>query len=414
VRYSSLISLALLVAPLLPLARARAQAIGDRPVLNVDGSPDYATQDRYDFPDDQTGIRAGPFELLPSAAATAVYDSNVFASPAPRKASALSIAQALLHVTNEPGGIWDVDGAAYVRARRFTDASDQDTTEYGGSATLGADLGAHDELTGSMLAQHRFEARTDIETPDIHQVSLYDEWLGNLSYVHTYNRLQMHYTLVGRQLDYEDTSQRYRDRSFYEGELSAAYELPSGVALIGTGYHSEDDYRFVSPSVAGGETTGARVGAHTTLPEVAEFELTAGYFHHNFAQHLGDIAGLSIRGSVVLYPTRLTTVRADLTREDQPTRIPGAYGKVRTDGLIEVGHAYSRSLNLYVRARVVVDDFETVQRTDKTYLAEVGAFYAVSRRFVVAVEYDFSERNSAVTSADFLQHLLSVSLLGRL
>ena len=53
------------------MARAWAQAIGERPVLNADGSPAYATQDRYNFSDEKTGIRAGPFELYPSAAETA-------------------------------------------------------------------------------------------------------------------------------------------------------------------------------------------------------------------------------------------------------------------------------------------------------------------------------------------------------
>lgn len=414
VRYLGLISLAMLVVPLLPLARARAQAVGDRPVLKVEGSPDYATQDRYDFPDDQTGLRGGPFEILPSAAQTVAYDSNVFASPAPRKQSALSITQALLHVANEPGGILSLGADAYVRARRFTDASDQNTTEYGGSVALDASLSAQDELTGSILAQRRFEARTDIETPNIPQVSLYDERQGNLSYAHTYNRLRLNTSVIADQLEYRDASQKHRDRSYYQGGLQGSYELPSGLSIVGNVYHSEDDYRFVTPQLAGGQTTGAQLGAALTLPEVVNFQLTAGYFRRNFAQHLGEIAGLSVTGSMVLYLTRLTTLRADLTRQDQPTRIPGAYGKIRTDGLLEVGHAYSRSLNLYARARVVVDDFSTAQRTDTTYLGEIGAFCELSRWLVLAVEYDFSERESPAPGASFQQHLLSVSLIGRL
>ena len=413
-RHSCLILLALLVTPLLPLARACAQAIGDRPVLKVDGSPDYATQDRYDFPDDQTGLRAGPFEILPSAAQTLAYDSNVFAAPGPGKQSALSITQALLHVTNESGGTLSFDADAYGRVRRFTDVSNQDTTEYGGSAALDWNSSAQDELTGRILAQRRFEARTDIETPNIPQVSLYDERQGNLTYAHTYNRLRLNYSVTGDQLEYQDPGQKYRDRSYYQGGLQAAYELPVGLSIVGTGYHSEDDYRFVTHQLAGGQTTGAQLGAAMTLPEVVEFQLTAGYFRRNFAQHLGEIAGLSITGNMVLYLTRLTTLRVDLTRQDQPTRIPGAYGKIRTDGLLELGHAYSRSFNLYARARVVVDDFSTVQRTDTTYLGEVGAFCELSRWWVLAVEYDFSERKSSVQNANFHQHLMSVSLIGRL
>jgi hypothetical protein len=117
---------------------------------------------------------------------------------------------------------------------------------------------------------------------------------------------------------------------------------------------------------------------------------------------------------MVLYPTELTTIRANVSRQDQPTRIPGAYGKVRTDSMLEIGHAYSQTLNLYARARVVLDDFATLRRTDTTYLGEIGAFYQVSRGFVLGVEYDISERSSAVESSSFLQHLVGISFAARL
>ena len=296
-------------------------------------------------------------------------------------------------------GTWDPEGAAFARQRRFTDASDQNTTEYGG-----CELG--DEIDGSVLAQRRFEARTDIETPDISPVSLYDQWLGTFSHIHTYNRLQLNYTVLAQQFDYLDASQRYRDRAFYEGEMTATYQLPNTVSILSTVFHSEDDYRFDNPAVAGGETTGVRTGAHVSIAEIAEFELTGGYFRREFAEHLGEISGLTVTGSVILYPTRLTTLRADVSRQDQPTRIPGAYGKVRTDSLLEVGHSYSPRLNLYARARVVADDFTTLHRTDMTYLGEIGAFYEISRGMVLGFEYDVSERSSAVPTANFLQHLV--------
>lgn len=411
--HARFISLGLLLAPLLPLAYARAQAVGDRPVLTTVGNA-YETGDRYDFPDDETGIRAGPFELLPSIAETVGYDSNVFASPAPHKESALSITEALLHITNEPGGTLGVDGTAYARIRRLPEASDQGTNEYGGSLALNDELGTQDKLTGSILAQRRFEARTDVETPNIPQVSLYDERRADASYAHTYNRLTMDYSLTGQQLEYQQPTQRFRDRLYYQGAITASYELPSGLSLLASGYHSEDDYRFATPVLAGGQTNGARVGAAVTLPEVLEFNLTAGYFRRKFAQHLGDIGGLSVSGHMVFYLTRLTTLRAELMRQDFPTAVPSAFGKVRTDGMLEVGHAYSRVVSLYARARVVVDDFSTLHRTDRTYLGEIGALFELSRQFVFSLEYDFSERRSPLESTDFQQHLMSLSLIWRL
>jgi hypothetical protein len=414
VRPRSLLPLALLAAPLLAPAIASAQAVGDRPVLGVDGNPDYATQDRYDFLGEAHGVQAGPFELVPTAAETAAYDTNVLAAPSQRRESALSITQALLQVTNEPGGLWDFDGQAYARARRFTQTSDQNTTEYGGSTSIEGEASPHDDVSASFLAQHRFEARTDVETPTIEEVSPYDQLQGNVSYAHTYDRLQVRYVAGAQSLDYQDASQKYRDRSDYQGSVNASYGLPSGLALLGSAYYVDDVYRFESPSVTGGRTFGARAGAQGSITEVVDFELSAGYFRRTMDHDLGELSGLTVLGSLIYYPTQLTTIRADVSRSDYPTRIPGAYSKVRTDSLLEIGHAYSRSLNLYARARVVIDDFSTIGRTDKTYLGEVGGFYEISRSLVLGVEYDYSERASLATSSSFLQNLVSISLIAKL
>ncbi len=110
---------------------------------------------------------------------------TVFASPTSHRESLLSVTQALLRATTEPGGLFYFDGQGYVRLRRFASESSQDTDEYGGSAHFFSELSAKDELKGSLTAQHRFEARTDIETPNIEAVSLYNQWLGELDYLHT-------------------------------------------------------------------------------------------------------------------------------------------------------------------------------------------------------------------------------------
>jgi hypothetical protein len=407
-RYSPFATAALLAALALPTPRVAAQSIGERPPLSVETSQ----YDRLDFPDEQVGIRAGLFQLYPSAAVSMAYDSNLFATAQARDEEALSVSEALLHLENQSGQT-RFEGETFARARRFLDAADQNTTEYGASASIDTDLTARDGLSGRLLAQRRFESRIEIETPNSRQVSFYKESRGDLSHLHTFNRFSLRSSIGGRRVDYEEGSQRFRDRYSYSGALRGAYLLRNGISLLGTAYYRQDQYRFVTPSIPSAQTNGYQLGARMEIPDLLEFELSSGVFQRDFGQNSGSTSGVSIRGGVTWYPTRLTTLRADILREDAPTRIVGAFGKIRTNASLEITHEYSRRLNFYARGRMIVDDFNTIQRTDKTYLTQLGAVCLLSRMYVVAAEYDYATRNSASVGDTFVRHVTSLSLLAR-
>ena len=390
-----------------PLSHVAAQAIGERAVLDVDNA-----QDTPGFKDEQAGVRAGAFQLLPSAAVSVAYDSNLFAAPGEREEQAVSIVEAMLRAASTPGDL-DLRGGTFLRARRFMDAGDQDTTEFGASGDLRAQLGPQDEFTGRLLAERRAESRTEIETPHFGEPSLYHEFRGDLAYTHTFSRFALRARASGRRLDYEDTSQSFRDQWSHRAELRGAYAVHSGLSLIATGYYDRDVFSTASTLVASAKTTGALIGARLRVPDVADLELSAGHFQRTFERQLGEISGVSLRGAVTWYPTRLLTVRADLLREDEPTRLLGAFGKIRTNGSLELDHEYSRRLSLYARGRMIVDDFESIHRTDKTYFAEVGAAFLLTRRYMLSFEYDYATRSSGADSESFVRHLMDVSFIGR-
>ena len=390
-----------------PLTHVQAQAIGEGSPLDAGLATPAADVA------EQAGYRIGAFRVLPRAGVSIAYDSNVFASPSPeRKDESLSIVAAQLHVANEPGNV-DVAGDAFLTARRFTEEHDQDTTQYGAAISLEAGQNTANEVAGRILAQRRFESRTDVETPNIPAVSLYDEWQSELSYARTFNRFALRPDVSVRRVDYQQASQRFRDLLTWKGELRGAYDLRNGLSLIGIGYYSEDDYRFASPLVASAHTEGALVGAGLSLPDIADVELTGGYFRRNFVGQPGAISGISMRGKVTLQPTRLTTVSVDIGRDDAPTRVPGAFGKIRTSGSLAVRHAWSRAVQIDLGGRYIEDDFDVIRRTDRTFLAQAGVTLELTRQYVVAAEYDYAARGSPVLAESFVRHVVSVSLLGR-
>jgi hypothetical protein len=173
-------------------------------------------------------------------------------------------------------------------------------------------------------------------------------------------------------------------------------------------YHSDDRYRRPDPAALSASASGALLGVSVQATEVIELELAAGYYRRRFADSVGSDSGLTVRGSLNWWPTRLLTVRAELLRDAASTRIPGAVGKIRTDGTIEVADQYTRRANLFARGRMIVDQFDTIGRTDRTYVGGVGANRLLGSHLVLSAEYDYASRHSA--TAAFVRHVISLSL----
>jgi hypothetical protein len=358
------------------------------------------------------GIRAGSFRVYPSGSVSAGYSSNVFATRANSDGDEMSVGQALIHAVNESDNL-GIESIAFARARRFLNTPQADTNEYGIAGNFDAALGSQDELLVLLSAQRRFEPHTEVETPANIPVSYYREFRSGLTYQHSFNRVTVRMTANARRLEYADQIQEYRNRWSYLGQLQGTYELRSGISLVGIGYYGRDDFAKPSTIVASAESEGALAGAHLTVAELFDFELAGGPFRRVYAAGRGELTGVSIRGSMVWRPTRITNVRAEVLREDEPTRVLGVLGKVRTDVQLRAGHSYSRNAAFHVSARVVFDAYDIIRRTDKTYIAEAGLDVRVTRDYGITLLYDYASRSSYTYIDSFQRHVVSLTLTRR-
>ena len=387
---------------------AGAQSLAPRSPLAPANGDDVLAAD-----ESNPGIRAGGFDIRGAAGISFGYDSNVYATEGGPQAEPLSVGEALVRADNQSERRL-VFASAFLRARRFSETHDQDTTEFGIATGIDSWLGSQNHLSGGVSAERNYESRTDIETPTSIPVSLYDAFNGQLAYAHIFNRFSLESEISAARDAYDDATQQFRDRSLYRGELRGAYQFRSGLAWVVTGYYNRDEYDDPSPITASANTTGALLGVRMTVREVIDLELGGGYFTRSFDNGAADLSGVALRGSLAWHPTQLTSVRADVQRSDEPTQVAGAFGKVRTDTLFEVNHQYSRNLHLYAGVRAVFDAFHIIERNDRLYLGEFGAHYFFGRHSVVRFTYDFGSRSNATPDADFVKHVAMLSFIGRL
>jgi hypothetical protein len=367
----------------------------------------------FDTEGAEGGIRAGSFEVRAAAGLSYGMDSNVYAEPDASGSEGVATGEALVRAVNH-SSTRDMLGLAFVRAQRYENARDQDATEYGALARYDGWLGPQNRLIAGFSAEHNIESRNDVETPTTIALSPYDDVRGAISHTHLFNRFSLEGRVNARRLQYDAAGQQIRDRSQYRGELRGAYALRSDLSWVATGYFNRDEFDDPTPNSMSADTTGGLLGLRLDVNELLELELGAGYFERTYDDLDDPLTGIALRGTLVWHPTRLTTLRAQALRTDAPTRIEGAFAKVRNDASLQVTHEYSRNLLLHAGARFIADDFETIDRVDTTWLAELGLTWAFGRHSVLRFVYDYGTRDHETPGRNFDRHIANLAYIARL
>ena len=387
---------------------AQAQSLAPRALFMDDRGAEL-----FDTEGAEGGLRAGSFDVRAAAGVSFGVDSNVYAVPDAGDADNVATGEALVRAVNE-SPTRDILGMAFVRARRFEEARDQDATEFGALARYDGWIDPQNRLIAGFTAEHGIESRNDVETPTTVALSPYDDLRLGLTHTHVFNRFALDTRLDARRLQYDAGSQEYRDRSQYRAELRGAYQLRSNLSWVVTGYFNRDDFDDPTEFTLPADTVGGLVGLHFDVSELVELELGAGYFERSYDGLADPLDGISFRGSMLWHPTRLTTVRAQVLRTDAPTHIEGAYAKVRNDAVLQLTHEYSRNLVLHAGMRFIADDFEVIDRLDTSWLAELGATFAFGRHSVLRFSYDYGTRDHDDAQRSFDRHIASLSYIMRL
>lgn len=358
-------------------------------------------------------VRAGALDLLATTSLGMAHDSNVYFTDSSRRGDAVAVGEGQLQA-RAPAGAGDLGAVAFVRSRRHASASDQDAEEYGARLDFDTGAEASTRVQGSLRAHRRFESRTDVETPNTRELSYVREFDATLELGRAWSSTALRSRLHAGRLDYRQPGQDVRDRSRLGAEITASRRVSAGAsALLVAGVRS-DDYRLAGPGDHSALTTTFLAGVAYEVPELAGISFAAGRFHRDLRARPDSIDGLTLRAGAMLRPTRLTTVRFDLRREDEATRIAGEFGKVRLGSVLEVRHEWSRGLALLFRGTALRDRFEPTGRRDTTVLAGLGATWEVNRRVSVSLDYDYALRESDLHEERFRRHFAGVALQGRL
>ena len=236
---------------------------------------------------------------------------------------------------------------------------------------------------------------------------------GVLTYDHFFNRLSTRLRAEGVRLQYHASGQEFRDRWQYRAEFTPTYALTARTRALAVVYFNRDDFDVTGAQNSSADTRGVLLGAHFESPELFALEIAAGYFQRRADDGVDDLDGLSARATFTWQATQLTQLDAGLLRTDAPTRVPGAFAKIRSDARVALRHSYSRSFSFVTGVRYQMDQFAGLDRIDHAWIAEAGGTWSLTRRTLIDFSYEFSLRDTQDGVRDFDRQLARLTWVWR-
>ena len=406
---------------------ARAQVIDQLFPANVagDGFESVLSRPRTDF--DARGVRVGSFAIDPILTEAFGYDSNVdglkdgHGSPTIETIANVNVASNWSR--DSLGAFLSVDD------QRNVARSQQNQTSWMTSLFATYDIGSdkiftsYTHLNLNQNANDIDAALTTSPTPfrvDDARLSYESMEHGRWTFIPDVELTTYRFGIgsIG------DTSQSFRNRDVYEGELTTRYELASlrNIVFVLRGVHI--NYDEIIKSVASRNSNGAAAlsGVDYSAAGVLRFRAHVGYqARANVSAAYANLAEPIAEASVTWTPTRLTTMTASAIRDIQDAADDNVAGFTYTTGKLSIDHEYRRDLLLSIHTQVqraelasrLVNVPELLQTAGSQTILNigVGATWYLSRMMRVSATYDHNDRHAGGGLGNYSQNvaLLSVS-----
>ena len=350
---------------------------------------------------EEIGAHVGAFSIYPRIAASAGYDSNVYATQSDTVSDEVFVVTPQVSAQSN----WGRNSlSAFARAAltRYASNTRENTDEYAFGVNGRLDVQRGSAISAASTFSHNEEALTAPTAPTAASRPVpYNQWQASVAGVDEINRLRLATTVSVNQLDYQNVPdqsggllfQNDRDRIRWAENGRVEYAVSPATSLYVSGTFNQTQYRLKPPRASiDRDSSGwdAAVGANFDLTNLARGEVQIGYQSQDYKDPaFKNTNSLSFQGSVEWFPTQLTTVTATASRSIEETPVAGASGFVYTVFNLRADHELRRNILLTPSIGYGLINYRGVDRTDKRPSAGVTATYLLNRLVGVSLGYTF-------------------------
>ena len=357
----------------------------------------------------------GGLTLQPQVSVTSLFNDNEKYATSNAKADVSFRIQPAFSL----GSNWNRNGfglQAFVAQTEYVRDSEDNSTEYGATAT--GHLDVQEDFTVDLRGsdQHLVLSRSD---PDIPVDTLgpveFDRREGQVTVTKTLPIFQLQGIVAVRNEDYGtvglpdnftyDASGRNGTYLSYSGRVSYGVS-PAVAVFLGALYDQgfRPTFENLNQDAQGFNLAG---GVNFDLTRLARGELAVGYLVQSYSTpNTPTDSGFAFSANLQYFPTQLTTVSITGERRSAPSSVAGSPGGISLDGSVTVDHELLRNLILsaggqagQVQYRNFVINGVTLpeNRTDVGYGGSLGATYLLNR--LVSLDLAYTYNNYSSTNA---------------
>lgn len=361
----------------------------------------------------------GPAEMLISVDASAVYDTNVYATSRNGQDDGIFVLRPSVDLTLQDAGL-SAHGVAYAEARQHVSVTREDALLFGlmldGAARFSAQHGLDAMFKFDRAVQPRSdpEARAPTTVPPRKINTLSAE----LGYTARAGDVSFRLSPGADRIDFLDPAERDRDLRVYRGTVRATWQPAAPVAFFLQGFvtRRDADLRRDFGGVDRDVTTyGALLGASREVNARIRGSMGVGVFRSEPDDPLlKPYTGFALDGQVTWTPRARTQITFAAFRGDVATVRVGASG--RTDTRLSASIEQEARHNLLLSGEVGWRRSVFRGAGDKQDIVQgrVGVEYLATRRFSLFADATLSDRAATIPLDEFSRGLVQVGIRARL
>ena len=315
------------------------------------------------------------------------------------------------------GSNWNRNGfglQAFVAQTEYVRDSEDDSTEYGATAT--GHLDVQEDFTVDLRGsdQHLVLSRSDPDVPiDTLAPVEFDRQGFQATVTKTLPIFQLQGILAVRNEDYGsvplpnggsyDSAGRNGTYASYSGRVSYGVS-PAVAVFLGALYDQSfrPTFHDENQDAQGFNLAG---GVNFDLTRLARGELAVGYLNQSYSTpNTPTDSGFAFSANLQYFPTQLTTVSITGERRSAPSSVSGSPGGISLDGSVTVDHELLRNLilsagghagqvqyrNFFINGQTIAEN-----RTDVGYGGALSATYLMNRLVSVDLAYNYTNYSSS-------------------
>lgn len=373
------------------------------------------------------GVRAGGFIVVPKVDLEETYNDNVFATTNNEKGSFITTIRPEIAAKSN----WSrhaLNARVNAEWNNYHNQGAEDHTNYLAAVDGRVDVMKETSIGGGLALAREHEDRgnpnsigASVKPTQVEVATLRAGVYRGLG------RVNARFDTEVKDLDYKNgftaaggtVNNNLRDRTEYTQTLRLGYKATPGTEVFVRGNLDNRVYDHKG-SVAGvnRSSRGDKVvaGVDVEVTGKTKAEAYAGYMHRDYTDVTRkDVSDVTYGGKLTWNASELTTVTGSVDRDVEETVLAGSSSYVNTSYRVGVEHALTRSLVATGGLGYANNDykgFAVNQRDDDIVTADAGVKYYLNRFLSAGVKYRHYTRDSNVAGGDFDRNSVMLSLTG--